>query len=195
MNRLVCWCFESLVQKRGQDPKRRVTLCPRAFHSLYCTQATHMIVIHTMRMFPGYWGEPERAPQWSWQRPPRGIRVSMSVSFTLRLSHPGSRDPCTPWNTPCILVYWSAHVRDLQTAYTRLNSKEDWSYSCLPIIDKDRYKLLRQWSCSCPATCQHARPVWSSQKRLMSLLYSTAVLWRSYRQMRDTELTTVPACY
>ena len=40
--------------------------------------------------------------------------LSMSVSFTLRLSHPGSWGPCTPWNTPCISVYWHAHMHDLQ---------------------------------------------------------------------------------
>ena len=74
------------------------------------------------------------------------------------------------------------------------------SYSCLTLpwrlLTKtgiNGFSLLRQWSCSCPATCQHARPAWSSQKRPMSLLYSTAVLWRSYRQMRDTE-TYYSAC-
>ena len=43
-----------------------------------------------------------------------GIYVSMYVSFTPHLMHPGSRDPCMPWNASCILVYWCAHVRDLQ---------------------------------------------------------------------------------
>ena len=38
--------------------------------------------------------------------------VSIYLSFTPRLSHPGSRDPCTSWNAPCSPVYWRAHVRD-----------------------------------------------------------------------------------
>ena len=42
----------------------------------------------------------------------------MYVSFTPCLSHPGSRDPCTPSNAPCISVYWCAHVRGLQLDWT-----------------------------------------------------------------------------
>ena len=63
-----------------------------------------------------YWGKPEQAPHWSWQWPHaqnNGIYVSRSVSFTPHLLHPGSWDPCTPWNTLCIPVYWRAHVRDM----------------------------------------------------------------------------------
>ena len=48
--------------------------------------------------------------------------VSIYVSFILHLSQPDSRDPCTPWNAPCMPVYWRVHVRDLQLHY--------WSYSC-----------------------------------------------------------------
>ena len=51
------------------------------------------------------------------------IYVSMSVSLTPRLSHPGSRDPCTPWNTLCIPVYWRAHMCDLQLHLT----KQPWT--------------------------------------------------------------------
>ena len=75
-----------------------------------------------------------------------------------------------PENAQGIPVYWRAHVHDFTTACTRLNSKEDWSYSCMSavkIIDEDRWvnaqthginwlSLLRQWSWSCPATCQRA---------------------------------------
>ena len=45
---------------------------------------------------------------------PRARNNGMSVSFTPRLSHPGSWGLCTPWNASCIPVYWSAHVHDLQ---------------------------------------------------------------------------------
>ena len=55
-----------------------------------------------------------------------------NVSFTPRLSHPGFRDPCTPWNAPCIPVYWRTHVRGLQTALAK-NDVNDWSYSCLTV--------------------------------------------------------------
>ena len=34
--------------------------------------------------------------------PARGIMVCIYVAFTPCLSHPGSRDPCTPWNTSCV---------------------------------------------------------------------------------------------
>ena len=79
---------------------------------------------------------------------------------------------------------------------------DDRSYSCLPwrslvgdfaqTHSINGFSLVRQWSCNCPATnCQCACV---NQKRPMSLLNCTAVLWRSYRQRRDTELTTVPAC-
>ena len=40
-----------------------------------------------------YWSEPERSPHWSWQWPLHTEEwyLSMSESFTLRLSHPGSQ--------------------------------------------------------------------------------------------------------
>ena len=38
-----------------------------------------------------------------------GIYVPMSVSFTCVC-----RFLVTPWNAPCILVYWRAHMRNLQ---------------------------------------------------------------------------------
>ena len=49
------------------------------------------------------------------------IWVSIYVSFTCtpHLSHPGSRDPCTPWNASCIPVHWHAHVRELQLHLTQ----------------------------------------------------------------------------
>ena len=53
----------------------------------------------------------------------------MYVSFTPRLSHPGSRDLCTSWNALCIPVYWRAHVRDLQLHSARTTGL---SCSCLP---------------------------------------------------------------
>ena len=60
------------------------------------------------------------------------IYVSMSVSFTPRSSHPaGSRDPCSPWNTLYISVYWRAHMRDLQLH--SMEQQELWTYS-LPAV-------------------------------------------------------------
>jgi len=59
------------------------------------------------------------------------IYLSMSVSFTLCLLHPGSRDLCTPWNAPSILVYWRVLTCVIYNC-TPLNSNDNWSYSCLP---------------------------------------------------------------
>ena len=47
----------------------------------------------------------------------RGITVSMYVSFTPHLSHPGSRDLCMPWSASFCFnnkLRWCAHVRGLQ---------------------------------------------------------------------------------
>ena len=51
------------------------------------------------------------------------IYLSIYVSFTPCLSHPGSRDPCTPWNAPCHSVYMLTCVYNC----TQLNSKDDWT--------------------------------------------------------------------
>ena len=96
------------------------------------------------------------------------IYLSIHLSFTPHLSHPGSRVPCTPWNTLCISVWhvqlhalkddWSCH-EDYQQRQVSESCTDTW------------YKwtqLLRQWSCSCPVTCQHAC---ENQKQLLGLLY------------------------
>ena len=82
------------------------------------------------------------------------------------------------------------------TACTQLNSEDDWSSSCLPwrLLMKtvrwmrrhygiDRLSLLRQWSCSCPATCQRACV---NQKWLMSLLYCCFVTFISTKTQHWT---------
>ena len=97
------------------------------------------------------------------------IYLCQYVSFTLRLLHPGFQYPCTPWNDPCILVYWCANVCDLQlhaldwtakmTGATRI-CREDYRWRQVGECADTWYKhisLLRQWSCSCPATCQRWR--------------------------------------
>ena len=131
------------------------------------------------------------------------VYLSIYVSFTTCLSHPGSQDPCTPWNTPCIPVYWCAHMCDLQL-HTLDWTTAELLVSAVKIIDEDRqvnaqtygingFSLLIQWSCSCPETCQRTC-VWIKND-WWAYCRSTAVLWHSYWQRRDTELTTVPACY
>ena len=66
----------------------------------------------------------------------------------------------------CISVYWRAHMHDSQLhALDWLDNKDNWSHSCLPwrSMKTGRWmhrhginglSLLRQWNCSCPATCQ-----------------------------------------
>ena len=95
----------------------------------------------------------------------------MYVSFTLRLrlSHPGSRE--------IRVLPEMLRVIDVLTCVINTQTR-----------GINGFNLLRHWSCSCcPATCQRACV---NQKRPMSR-YCTAVLRRSYRQRRDTELTTV----
>ena len=64
--------------------------------------------------------------------PARGIMVSMYVSFTPCLSHPGSWDQCTPWNAPCILVYRRTHMRDLQLQALDWTARKTGGTHCLP---------------------------------------------------------------
>ena len=99
-----------------------------------------------------------------------GLYLSISVCIIYpHLSHPGSRDPCTPWNAPCISVYWLAHVHDLQlhaldwtartTGATHI-CREDYQWRQVDECTSTWYKqisLLGQWSCSCQATCQRRR--------------------------------------
>ena len=59
--------------------------------------------------------------------------------FTLCLLHSGSWDSCTLWNALCILLYWCAHVRDLQL---HLTEQQGWLellvISTMKVIDEDR---------------------------------------------------------
>ena len=57
----------------------------------------------------------------------------LANQFTPRLLHPGSRDPCTPWNTPCILAYWRAHMCDLQLHWTEPQRLLEILIVCRPI--------------------------------------------------------------
>ena len=52
----------------------------------------------------------------------RWIMLCQYVSFTPCLSHPGSQDPCMPWNVPCF-----SGILTCSPAWftTRLNSKDD----------------------------------------------------------------------
>ena len=88
--------------------------CPHTFFtSSSLLYSTFYLIFQKIFMCFYKWGKPEWAPHWSWQRPVRNmlsIYLSIYVSFTQHLPHPGSRDPCTPWNAPCISVYWHVHV-------------------------------------------------------------------------------------
>ena len=79
------------------------------------------------------WGEPELAPHWL-RSIMLSIYLSIFVSFTPRLSHSGSWDPCTPWNALCIPVYWRALMYDLQQ-----QGQLKLLVSAVKIINEDRY--------------------------------------------------------
>ena len=108
------------------------------------------------------------------------IYLSIYVSFTPHLLHPGSRDPYTPKNALCIPVYWHALPWRLST--------KTGSWMRRHMVETASAYWDSAWSCSCPATCQHACV---NQKRLMSLLYCCFVTFMSTK----ARLTTVPACY
>ena len=174
-----------------------------------------MVHIH---VYYNYWGEPERAPHWSWQKSPAcgimvciyvsmylSIYLAIYVSFTLRFSHPGSQRICV--RPEMFHVFW--YMDDLcshvwfKTACTQLNSKNNWSFSCLRwrlSMKTGRWKRRHMvemdsayWDSGAVAVQQLANAlVWIKNDWWA---YCTAVLWRSYRQRRNTELTTLPACY
>ena len=68
----------------------------------------------------------------------------------------------TLWNALCILVYWHAHVHDLQLDWTAMtilcHENYWWRQAKVQTHGKNGFILLRhwKWSCSCLATCQHA---------------------------------------
>ena len=131
--------------------------------------------------------------------------VFIYVSFTPPLSHHGSQDPCPPRNATCIPVYWRAYMHDLQ-----LHSTEQHGQLELLIVCHKGYQwiqvgqvnnvqtnginglsLLRHWSCSSPATCQHT---FVNEKWLIgcrTILLFCDVHWHRC----NTELTTVSVCY
>ena len=123
----------------------------------------------------------------------------------LCIIYPTFVPPCFPRSvyaqkSPCISVYWRAHMRDLQRTAKMTGAT---SLLAVKIIDEVRlvnaqthgingFSLLRQWSCirSCPATCLQCESKTTDECTVL-----TAVLWCSYRERCDTELTAVPACY
>ena len=97
----------------------------------------------------------------------------MSVSFAPRLSHPGSRDLCTPWNAPYIEVLTCVIYNCEWTA--RLECREDCRRGRVGQLnaqthDINGFSLLRQWSSS---ICQHA----CVNETTDGLLDCTAVLY------------------
>ena len=77
---------------------------------------------------------------WVWLRNTALFQVKCTLLYLSRLLHPGFRDPCMSWNALCILVYWHAHVHDLQLH--ALNSEQQgWLelvVSAVIFIDEDR---------------------------------------------------------
>ena len=136
------------------------------------------------------------------------IYLSIYLSIYVCIIYPaGFWDPCTPRNALCVPVYWCAHMRDLQLYLTEQQGHEgrlELLVSAMKIIDEDKYvnvhthdincrfSLLRQWSCTCLASCQRAC-VNVNQKWPVGLLYCCFA--HSYRHRCSTELTTVPMCY
>ena len=130
-------------------------------------------------MYNNYWSKPEQVQV---NRPcaqNNGIYVSISTHLSIYLSM--YHLPCIFHTLGCPEMLRVFLYIDMLTCMiyicTQLNSKDDWSYSlsAMKIIDKDRYvnvqthginkfSLLKQCGCCCPATCQRTCV---NQKRLM----------------------------
>ena len=67
-----------------------------------------------------------------WTDPVHRIMVSMSVylSIYLCIIYPAFSTPWLPWNAPCILVYWCAHVYDLQLHSTEQQKRMELLVVC-----------------------------------------------------------------
>ena len=104
----------------------------------------------------------------------------------------------------CIPVYWHAHVCDLQlyaldwtsrmTGATRV-CREDYRWRQVGECADTWYNQIQPTETvhGAVAAQQLANmPVWIKNDRWA---YCTAVLWRSCRRRRDTELTTVPVSF
>ena len=107
---------------------------------------------------------------------------------------PGSWDPCTPWNTLCIPVYWCAHMHNCQDNTTEQQGLGRYSLSDyqwrLKIDDAHMHiikgsKLLRQ--CGAVVARQLATvPMWNDR--------CWADCTRSYQNGSDTELQYMYLC-
>ena len=122
------------------------------------------------------------------------LSVFIYASFTSQLSHPGSWNPCMPWNASCILVYWHVHLHDLQL-HTWLNNKDDWGYSCLPwrlSTKTGRWMRSHTWYKPQIQPTETVTYACVSQKWLIGC-WTILLFYDVHR--RDTELATVPAFY
>ena len=124
--------------------------------------------------------------------------VSIYVSFILRLSQPDSRDPCTPWNAPCMPVLLTCSRAWFTTALLELLV---WLTDFLTLLWRLSTKTGR-WACrhmvSTDSACWDrgavvARQLANAPSGIRSNRRAdcTAVL---YRHRPDAELI-VPACY
>ena len=73
----------------------------------------------------------------AWATPTLISRERAEKNYSPAFVHAGSRDPCTPWNTPCpwIPVYWHAHVRDLQLLPWKLWTTGRWMCRHMVLTD------------------------------------------------------------
>ena len=131
--------------------------------------------------------------------------VSMYVSFTPHLLHPGSRDLCTPWMLRIFLYIdvLTCVIYNCMYSTAILNSKDDWSCLCLLwflLMKTGRWmhrymvkKPIQPTETVDPASLGSAYSVWE-WKVCPARLWAdcSAVLWRSYWHRHDTELTTEP---
>ena len=94
-----------------------------------------------------------------WTDPVHRIMVSMSVYLPIYLCiiYPAFATPWLPWNAPCILVYWHAHVHDLQ-----LHSTEQQGWLELLVVCCEDY--WQRQVCACVDTgykqIQSTETVW-----------------------------------
>ena len=114
-------------------------------------------------MYNNYWSKPEQVQVNGSCAQDNGIYVSISTYLSIYLSiylciiYPAFATPWFPWNAPCILVYWCAHVYDLQLH----SSEQQRQLELLVVCHEDWWQ--RQ-VCECVHTgykqIQHTETVW-----------------------------------
>ena len=112
------------------------------------------------------------SPHWSWQRPRMWNNgINLCLYHLPRVCHTLVPEICVRPEIFRVFRYIDVLMCVIYNC-TQLNSKDDWSYSCgTQTHGINGFSLLRQWSCSYPATCQYACVNKKTTDELIVLLY------------------------